>query len=142
MNTSTAVKIWTLICHSLILIGAGHGGIIMLFMNFAPFWYIIEEGLTVFSSPDDLVLVGLFNLVGHIAILFSIFQKIKSRKFLLHIAGISILWLGLIYLIIYSSGSPGTVVIYISIIPFLICTIITFLGPQFAKLKDRLWKKI
>lgn len=116
-------KIYTIIFHSLIVIGAFHGIGIMGLIDIASIPNLISG--TSFTLKGDLgdkiMSIGLISLIGKLLLITSFFIKTKAYKRTLEIIGVLILWLS-IYLL--SSGnwiynSVHAIAFYTSI-PFLI----------------------
>ena len=121
------IKILTIILHSLILIGAGHGIGFLIFFDFfsipALFMNKIEYNLNV-DYEDKLMLVGLVSIIGKITLIFSFFIKSKRNKILAEIIGILLLWISVYFL---TSGNWNYDSLYEfsfwSSIPFLISSV-------------------
>jgi len=122
------IKILTIILHSLILIGAGHGIGFLIFFDFfsipALFMNKIEYNLKA-DYDNRLMLVGLISMIGKITLIFSFFIKSKRNKILTEINGISLLWISVYFL---TSGNWNYNSLFEfsfwSSIPFLISSII------------------
>jgi hypothetical protein len=122
------LKIITLILHSLILIGAGHGIGFLIFADLvsipALFMNKIEFKLNS-NYEDNLMLVGIISVIGKIMLIVSLLLKEKRNKYLTASIGISLLWVSVYFL---TSGNWNYTSLYEfsfwSSIPFLISSII------------------
>lgn len=122
------LKIITLLFHSLILIGAGHGIGFLFFFDVisipALFMNKIEFKLNA-SYEDNLKLVGIISITGKIFLMCSLLLKLERKKNLTGLIGILVLWLSVYFL---TSGDWKPTSLYqfsfYSSIPFLISSVI------------------
>jgi len=131
MIKSKKLKIWTIITHAFIVVGAGHGILFLAYLEILSFPYFTKENFNfVFNATieNHFPVIGLATLSGQIALLFSILNKIQNIKILSQIVGIILLWLGLAYFIYDANKDSYIYFSTITCIPFAICTIITFAG--------------
>lgn len=100
MNEIKKVKIFTILIHSFIIIGAGHGIGIMGMIDIASIPNLINNyGLTLSGNFDDNIMsIGLLSLIGKILLIFSLFIKINRIKNLTGLIGISLLWITVYFL--------------------------------------------
>jgi hypothetical protein len=139
MVRTTRLKIWTLVCHALILIGLGHG---ILTLGIADIFWL----LSVIDNTQELGdaygfifrLVGLLSLMGQIAIITSIFWKHMIAGKLLQIAGLCLLWTSVIEYAYSLRDDRYAHISFLSCLPFAYCTIRTLLYGSFRLL----WQKI
>ncbi|MBR9847350.1 MAG: hypothetical protein GYB35_15160 [Algicola sp.] len=100
MNKIKKVKIFTILIHSFIIIGAGHGIGIMGMIDIASIPNLIDNyGITLSGNFDDNIMsIGLLSLIGKILLIFSLFIKINRIKNLTGLIGISLLWITVYFL--------------------------------------------
>ena len=100
MNDIRKVKIFTILFHSFIIIGAGHGIGIMGIIDIASIPNLIDNyEFTLNGNFDDNIMsIGLLSLIGKILLIFSLFMKINRIKNLTGLIGISILWITVYFL--------------------------------------------
>ncbi len=127
MNDIKKIKIFTILIHSFIIIGAGHGIGIMGMIDIASIPNLIDNyGFTLSGNFDDNIMsIGLLSLIGKILLIFSLFVKINRIKNLTGLIGISLLWITVYFL---TSGNWNYDSLYElafwTSIPFLISSII------------------
>ena len=127
MREIKKVKIFTILIHSFIIIGAGHGIGIMGMIDIASIPNLIDNyGFTLSGNFDDNIMsIGLFSLIGKILLIFSLFIKVNRIKNLTGLIGISLLWISVYFL---TSGNWNYESLYElafwTSIPFLISSII------------------
>ena len=127
MNDIRKVKIFTILFHSFIIIGAGHGIGIMGIIDIASIPNLIDNyEFTLNGNFDDNIMsIGLLSLIGKILLIFSLFMKINRIKNLTGLIGISILWITVYFL---TSGNWNYNSLYElafwSSVPFLISSLI------------------
>lgn len=90
----------TIILHSFIIIGVGHGIGIMGIIDIASIPNLIEDyGLTLNGKfSDKIMTIGLISLVGKILLIFSLFLKTELFERILEIVGILLLWISVYFL--------------------------------------------
>jgi hypothetical protein len=155
--TTRKLKIYSIVFHALIIIGAGHGiiimgilglvGLVQLFMKHSPDSSFIPSDFSfsfhaTFESRMPVVII--FIVAGQLLMLISIFNVELNRKLVTHITSLICLWLSLIYI---SCGNSHTnrdevYVSYLSAVPFAICTCIAFLGKPVKKLGSKIWEMV
>jgi len=145
MIQTKSIKIWTLLTHAFIIIGMGHGiltlGILEAFSL-----------ATLFDKPEPadggdvssmaLRLVGLFSLIGQVAIIASIFVKVKTTGIILQLSGLFFLWSSLLT---YAYSIRNDHYSYLAVwtyLPFLYFTIRTLAGRRMSRLWHRAIEKI
>lgn len=66
MTTNRKLKIWTIVSHGLIIIGAGHGILFLFIIEILAFPYVTKENFSFsFSSVDNhFPIVGLTTFLG------------------------------------------------------------------------------
>lgn len=133
MSVNRSLKIWTIITHCFIIIGAGHGIACLGLVEIVTFPYFTYEGFSFqfdFSSGNPLPVVGLFSFLGQIALVSSILIKRSALKVAAHIGGFVLLWLSVLFFVFASRGDYYVHFLTVSAVPFSICTLITFIGPS------------
>ena len=138
MTTTKKLKIWTLITHGLIIIGAGHGILLLFFIEIFSFPYLTKDIFSfLFNGVDNhFAVVGLLSLLGQISLLFSLFNCKQNLKNIFQIIGLILLWLSIVYFTYDTTKDLYTHIALVTAIPFAICTIITFLGQSLKRFYD------
>jgi hypothetical protein len=114
--------ILTIILHSLIILGVGHGIGIMGIIDIASIPNLIDGYEFKLSGEfsDIIMSIGLISLIGKILLILSLFLKSEFYKQVLEIIGIIILWISVYFL---SSGNWSYNFLYsiafLTSIPFL-----------------------
>jgi hypothetical protein len=127
MSEIKKVKIFTILIHSFIIIGAGHGIGIMGMIDIACIPNLIDNyGFTLNGNFDDNIMtIGLLSLIGKILLILSLFVKKNRTKNLTGLIGILLLWISVYFL---TSGNWNYEFLYElafwTSIPFLISSII------------------
>ena len=100
MNDIKKIKIFTILFHSFIIIGAGHGIGIMGMIDIASIPNLIDNnGFTLSGNLDDNIMsIGLLSLIGKILLIFSLFVKTNRTKNLTGLIGIFLLWISVYFL--------------------------------------------
>ena len=134
------IKIWTMILHSMIIIGAGHGIGILGIMDIACIPKIIENGIqnnNFGDFGDNLILVGLISLIGKIVLIISLFMKKEPNKNIAGLIGLFILWVSF-YVLVSGNWNYDSLyeLAFWTGLPFLICSIVLFV--LFFKNFDRI----
>lgn len=117
------IKIYTIILHSFIIIGVGHGIGIMGMFDIASIPNLISGyGFTLNGSFSDKIMsIGLISLIGKLLLITSFFIKTKNYKRVPEIIGVIILWISVYFLTngdwIYDSAHE---IAFYTSIPFLI----------------------
>lgn len=108
MNIFIKIKrnslILTIILHSFIILGVGHGIGIMGIIDIASIPNLIDDyGFTLSGEFNDKIMsIGLISLIGKVLLIISIFLKREFYKRILEIVGIILLWTSVYFL---SSGN-------------------------------------
>ena len=134
------IKIWTMILHSMIIIGAGHGIGILGIMDIACIPKIIENGIqnnNFGDFGDNLILVGLISLIGKIVLIISLFMKKEPNKNIAGLIGLFILWVSF-YVLVSGNWNYDSLyeLAFWTGLPFLFCSIVLFV--LFFKNFDRI----
>jgi hypothetical protein len=142
LTTTKKLKIWTIVTHGLILVGAGHGGLVLFLIEIF-FPYSIIQNISGSSAGSEnivlVVVVGLLMALGQSLIVFSIVTKIQKLKTFAYIVGLVVLWLSYVYFI-YDSMNDRDVYVGIPFaVPFFVCTIIVFFGKPMRRSIRRMW---
>jgi hypothetical protein len=124
MITSNRLKIWTLITHGLIIIGAGHG-IACLFLLEAFSFVSFVDGSFPWQNP--VFVISLPILIGQLSIIFSMRHYTLLIKRILLISGAILLNIPILYFLIIAQPDNYTIVTFTTF-PFFICTILIFFG--------------
>lgn len=118
--------ILTVILHSFIILGVGHGIGIMGIIDIASIPNLIDDyGFTLSGEFNDKIMtIGFISLIGKILLIFSLFQKIELSEKIFEIIGIVLLWISVYFL---SSGNWNYNFVYAiafwTSIPFLISSL-------------------
>ena len=136
MTTTKKLKIWTLVTHGFIIVGAGHGILFLFIIEIFSFPYLIKDGFSFLpgAGENHFPTVGLLSFLGQAALILSISHHKRILKNIAQIIGISLLWLSIVYFTYDTTKDRYTHIALVTVIPFLICTIITFLGQSLKKL--------
>lgn len=138
LTTTKKLKIWTIITHALIIVGAGHGVFFFFLIELIWLPYITKNNFSFsFSTADNhFPTIGLLMLLGQAALIISILHQKQNTKNLFHLIGICLLWLGIIYFIHDTNKNTNIHFGLITSIPFAICTLVTFLGHSLKRFYD------
>lgn len=100
MNDIKKVKIFTILIHSFIIIGAGYGIGIMGMIDIVSIPNLIDNyGFTLNGNFDDNIMsIGLLSLIGKMLLIFSLFVKTNRIKNLTGLIGILLLWISVYFL--------------------------------------------
>ena len=136
MTVNRRLKIWTLITHALIIVGMGHGiacFAIVEIISFRIFFLFYNIHST---DPSDILLmiVGLAALLGQCAIAFSLLTRRNNLKIPFYIIGLIFLWASVICFQYITSIDHYTHLLTITCLPFLVCSVIFFLGQPIKRL--------
>ncbi len=136
MITTNKLKIWTIVSHGLIVIGAGHGILFLFIVEVLLFPYVTKDSFSLsFNVVDNhFPIVGLTTFLGQAALLFSILAHSQRLKIFFQIIGLCLLWLSIVYFTYDTSTDRYIHIALLTVIPFAICTIITFAGQPLKKL--------
>ncbi|RXK61957.1 hypothetical protein ESA94_02790 [Lacibacter luteus] len=140
MTTTKKLKIWTLITHGLILVGAGHGILFLFIIEIFTFPYLTKDSFIFsFNGVDNhFAVIGFLSLLGQICLLFSLFNLKQNLKNVFQIVGLILFWLSIAYFIYDTTKDSYTHIALVTVIPFAVCTIITFLGQSVRRLYNRI----
>lgn len=140
MTKTKKLKIWTLITHGLIIIGAGHGILFLFIIEIFSFPYLTKDSFNFsFNGVDNhFAVVGLLSLLGQIALLFSLFNHRQNLKDIFQILGLISFWLSIVYFTYDTTKDSYTHIALVTTIPFAICTIITFLGQMIKEVYNKI----
>ena len=144
MKTSKKLKIWTLATHAFILVGFGHGILFFFFIEILWFPFVTKNNLSlIFNSSFEsrLPIIGLTTLLGQISILISVLNDNKKIKLLGQIAGLTLLWLSIIYFTWTLERDSDVHFATITAFPFCICTIATFVGQPIQKTVKKIYQR-
>ena len=135
MTTSKKLKIWTIVSHGLIIIGAGHGILFLFIIEILAFPYLTNDNFSFsFNSVDNhFSVVGLTTFLGQAALIFSMWHNKQKFKNISHIIGLCLLWLSIIYFTCDTTKDNYTHIALLTAVPFAICTIITLFGQLLKK---------
>ncbi|CAL2103846.1 conserved membrane protein of unknown function [Tenacibaculum sp. 190130A14a] len=120
-------KIYTIILHSFIIIGVGHGIGIMAMFDIASIPNLISGyGFALNGSFSDKIMsIGLISLIGKLLLITSFFIKSENYKRVSEIIGVIMLWISVYFLTngdwIYDSAHE---IAFYTSIPFLISSIV------------------
>ncbi|MDF2188535.1 hypothetical protein [Paraflavitalea sp. CAU 1676] len=131
MITSKKLKTWTIITHAFILVGFGHGGACFLIIEALWFPYFTREPFSLsLNAPFEshLPVVGLTTLLGQIAFIISILKNKSEIKLIFQITGLVLFWMSIVYFTHYIDEGYSIGFSTITCLPFIVCTIITFVG--------------
>jgi hypothetical protein len=126
MSYLKKIKIFTIIIHSFIIIGVGHGIGIMGIIDIASIPNLIDGyGFTLKGEFSDKIMsIGLISLIGKVLLIISLFLKSKLNKRIFEIVGILFLWVSVYFL---TSGNWSYNWLYgftfLTSVPFLIASI-------------------
>jgi hypothetical protein len=119
--------ILTIILHSFIILGVGHGIGIMGIIDIASIPNLIEDyGFTLTGNFSDKIMsIGIISLIGKVFLILSLFTKPKLNKRVYEIVGIALLWVSVYFLTSgnWSFDSSYEIAFWTSI-PFLISSLI------------------
>lgn len=137
MTVNKKLKIWTVITHAFIMVGFGHGILTFLVIEVMWFPYVSSEHFSLALSASfkaHLPVIGLMTLLGQVAFLFSILLKQQGVKNLLQLSGLVLCWAGVVYFVFDTTKDAGIHFGTVTCIPFVICTLITFIGRPMKRL--------
>ncbi len=139
MVKSRKLKIWTIVSHGLIIIGAGHGFLFMFMTEILTFPYLTNENFSFsFTSVDNhFSVIGLTTLLGQVGLIFSILHNNQKFKNAFQIIGLCLLWISITYLIYDASNDPYIHIALATALPFAICTLTTFSGQLLKRIYKR-----
>ncbi|WP_299627908.1 hypothetical protein [uncultured Tenacibaculum sp.] len=91
----------TILLHSLIVIGFGHGLGFLIFFDILSIPNFLKNGIQVdfeLSYMDRLMNVGFISIIGKLILILGLFQKATISKMIFNIIGIILLLFAVIYL--------------------------------------------
>jgi hypothetical protein len=137
--------ILTIILHSFIILGVGHGIGIMGIIDIASILNLIENyGFTLNGEfSDKIMTIGLISLIGKILLIISLFLKTKLCERILEIVGILLLWIS-VYFLTSGNWNYNSVyeIAFWTSIPFLISSLcLAYLIIQKTELNTKIGKK-
>jgi hypothetical protein len=137
--------ILTVILHSFIILGVGHGIGIMGIIDIASILNLIENyGFTLNGEfSDKIMTIGLISLIGKILLIISLFLKTKLCERILEIVGILLLWIS-VYFLTSGNWNYNSVyeIAFWTSIPFLISSLcLAYLIIQKTELNTKIGKK-
>ena len=144
MTTTKKLKIWTILSHACIVVGFGHGVIILLLIEIMWFPYFTRDFSFFFneSFAKHLPVVGFTTLLGQAALIISILNTKQVIKLVSQIGGVILLWASIFYFTNYVNEDSDIVFVTLTSVPFVICTIITFLGEPIKNIYDKIHKSV
>jgi hypothetical protein len=101
MTNIKKIKLYTILFHSFIIIGAGHGIGVMLFFDYLSIPMLFNNGIEYnlkAEYQDRLMLVGLISIIGKITLILSIFINLNKIKNVITLIGIILLWISVFFL--------------------------------------------
>lgn len=144
MITNKKLKIWTIISHAFIIVGAGHGIIFFAGIEILAFPYFNNRNFSFSFTAlveNHLPVIGLATLLGQVAFIFSILHKNQILKNITQVTGVVLLWLSVTYFVYDSFKDSYIHILAFTCIPFAICTIITFAGKPITRLYNWVFDK-
>lgn len=144
MITTKRIKILTIIFHGLIAVGAGHGGGPLFLFEAAALSNFQPADLNFSFSENDrhFFAAAATALLGQIAVIASFGGSHPKKKNLLHIAGLLLLWLSILYLGFDACTQTSVEIAWLSAAPFVACTVFTFAGRYLTGMYRRLISKL
>tara|TARA_X000000950_G_C13787604_1_gene607970 strand:+ start:65 stop:514 length:450 start_codon:yes stop_codon:yes gene_type:complete len=145
-NKRNSIILLTIILHSFIILGVGHGIGIMGIIDIASIPNLIENyGFTLNGEfSDKIMTIGLISLIGKVLLIVSIFLKSEFYKRILEIVGIILLWVSVYFLSSgnWSNNSVYEIAFWTSI-PFLISSLnLAYLIIRKMELNEKIGKKL
>lgn len=136
LTTTRKLKIWTIFSHALIVVGAGHGILFFFLIEIVSFPYITKGDfeLSFNSGANHFPVIGLITLLGQIFLIMSILSLRQILKNIFQVTGVLLLWLSIIYYIYDSTQDSYIHIAILTVVPFAVCTVITFCGYFLIKL--------
>ena len=145
MILTKSIKIWTMLTHAFIIVGMGHGVLtlgILEAVSISTIFSKLEAAEGGDVSSIALRTFGLLALIGQIAIIASIFVKVKSTGIILHLSGLFFLWSSLLTFAYSIRNDHYSHLAVWTCFPFLYFTIRTLIGRHIQKLWHRAFEKI
>lgn len=143
MLLTKKLKIWSIIWHAVIVIGAGHGIAPMALFALAPmgifFEYPVSFRLNA-TFENHIPILGCIILFGYVMAIFSFAATSVKTGQKLFLIGLTFLWIGLILFIFETARNKEIVIPLFTIIPFLFCTIKLLVGKYIIWAYQRILK--
>jgi len=138
-TTTKKLKIWTIIS-GLILVGAGHGIMVLSVLEILFFPYVTKQNFTFkFDiAGHHFPVVGMTTFLGQIFLMISILTNKQTFKNLFQIVGLCFLLLSIIYFTYDATKDSCIHIALITVIPFFICVIMTFADKLIKSLYDKI----
>jgi hypothetical protein len=137
MNQSKQLKIWILLTQAFIVIGAGHGIAPLLLVEAAGAIRPFKEGFFEDKLGQAVFLFSIMTFVGQLVTIYSIYSKSVFFKKRLQIVGVSLLFIGTLFICSVVYFDPSTVALYVTCLPFVICVFLTMFGKYFGNVFRR-----
>ena len=123
------IKIWTIVLHSMIIIGFGHGIGFMGFIDLIGVFNIpnaLQNGIKLSFNgtfEDRMPLIIILSITGKLFLVLSIFLKPKLNKIITVLIGLIFLWIT-VYLLSLGNWNYSSVfeIAFWSSTPFLMCS--------------------
>ena len=132
MNHSTKLKIFTLLSQAFILVGAGHGVAPLVLFEAVGFFQPFDDDFK-YSKLDWAILIyAVIVLLAQLTIVASIFANNNLFKQRLHIVGVTVLFGSTFFISLLAYSDPNSTLLYWTLIPFLICFLLTIFGKRLA----------
>lgn len=143
MVSNNRIKTWTLIAHFLILVGGGHGAWLLGMMGIFLF-ALFKNDSTYLISPEGILMLssGFCCLAGQIVFTVSFLSKHAKMIRLVHIVGLLLLWLSLLFFGYNTVVNRGYSLVLLTVIPFLACTVVTFTGEHLKRFYWWVWDRL
>lgn len=120
------IKFWTILAHGFILVGGGHGVFFFVFIEIIWFPYFTKDNFCVLFTQCEqhFPFIGLLSLCGQICLIVSIWYTQKNGKVFFQWLGLVLLWLSVIYFIVDLTKDTYLHLAFISLVPFVVCTLL------------------
>lgn len=126
MHTNNRLKVCALLFHFFIIVGMGHGVGTLGVVEIVGLSDIGAARLIgSLSSPfeDFIHTIALSSLLGQLAIILSFIVRRQRAAGILHLLGLLMLWISVIYLLVAAAVNSGVYTSFLFCIPLLVCTI-------------------
>jgi len=138
MIRTRSIKSWIVVLQLIVIFAGGHAAGIFAVLEF---WGISE--LFTIKGPFEeyqlaAVITAVLTFCGQVLILFSSAPKTKRAQASVQIAGTAFLWLAIIAFA-YSNQDSGFVLVWVTVIPLAIATIISIIGRPLGRIFTRMW---
>jgi hypothetical protein len=147
MSSSIPLKVWILICHAFIIIGIGHGvlvlGIAEIFSLWDVFRPVVDRGEHHDIFESTLRIVALCCLAGQILMIWSIRQKDKKSAGRMHIISILVLWASILIFAYAIRKDDYAYMAGITCVPFLVLSLWSLIGQRIRKwIRNKEWPEV